>query len=186
MNNFQGLLVNMDPTGLVHGHSTSAEEFSGGIRYSIASSPRELARRIGGHVDIQPRESCDSSTVAISILRDLTTCLPDAGQDVLFNSHTTDLRWSGVFGTTWDSNLGQGEPFDEQVVDQRWTENFGPTYNSNPKQGLLSHDQMADQQWSGVFGNGWYYCPGVPVNERSAPLDHPVALQPFDYGVERV
>jgi len=77
-------------------------------------------------------------------------------------------------------------PFNEEVVDQRWTGSFGPTYNSDLNQGLLSHVQRANQQWSGVFGNGWHSCLDIPTNERSALLEDPVALQPFDHVVERI
>ncbi len=126
--------------------------------HQIPCPPTEAARYVGGHIDVPPRESHESSTRPASVLPDLTGCHLGAGQDVPFNGHTADFRWSGVFGTTWDSNVGQGEPFNEEVVCQRWTGNFGPTYNSDLNQGLLSHNQRADQKWSGVFGNGWHSC----------------------------
>jgi len=156
INNFQDLLPNMDHAALVHTYLTSAGGHSDGVWHQIPSPPTEAARYVGGHVDVPPLESHESSAAPASVLRDLTECHPGAGQDVPFNGHTADFRWSGVFGTTWGSNLGQGEPLNEEVVDQRWTGSFGPTYNSNLNQGLLSHDQTADQQWSGVFGNGWH------------------------------
>lgn len=176
----------MDYAVLVHTHPTSGGRYSDGMWHQIPSPPTEAARYVGGHVDVPPRESHESSTAPASVLHDLTRCHQGAGQDVPFNGHTADFRWSGVFGTTWDSNLGQGEPFNEEVVDQRWTGGFDQTYNSDLNQGLLSPDQTANQQWSGVFGNGWHSCLDVPTNERSAFLDHPVALQLLNHTVERI
>jgi hypothetical protein len=186
INNFHDLPLNINHTASLHTHPISTGGYSDGMWHQVPSPPTEAARYIGGHVDVPPRESHPSSTAPTSVLRDLTGCHPGAGQDVPFNGHTADFRWSGVFGTTWDSNLGQGEPFNEEVVDQRWVGDFGPTYNSDPNQGLLSHDRTADQQWSGVFGNGWRSYLDVPTNERSALLDDPVALQPFGHAGERI
>lgn len=185
-NDFQDLPLNIDHTALLHTHPISTGGYSDGMWHQSPSPPTEAARYIGGHVDVPPQESHQNSTAPASVLRDLTGCHPGAGQDVPVNGHTADFQWSGAFGTTWDSNLGQGEPFNEEVVDQRWMGSLGPTCNSDLNQGLLSHDQTPDQQWLGAFGNGWHSWLDVPPNERSALLDDPVALQPFDHAVERI
>jgi len=111
INNFQDLRPNMDHAALVYAHPTSAGGNSDGMWHQIASSPTEAARYVGDQVEVLPRESHESSTAPASVLRDLTGCHLVAGQDVPFNGYTVDFRWSGVFGTTWDSNLGLGEPF---------------------------------------------------------------------------
>lgn len=186
INNSQDPLSNTDRAPLVHIHPTCLGGYSDGMLHQIPSPPIEAAGYAGGHVDVPPRELHESSTAPASVLRDLTGCHPLAGQDMPSNGYTADSRWSGVFGATWDSNLGPGEPFNEEVVDQRWTGSLGPIYNSDLNQGLLSYDQRANQQWSGVFGNGWHSCLNVPMNERSALLADPLALQPVDPVVERI
>jgi len=185
-NNFQHQALNIDHTALIHTHPISTGGYSGGIWHQNSLLPTEAAQCIGGHVDVPHRESHEISTASANVLRDLTGCHPGAGQDVPFDSYTADFRWSRVFGTTWDSNLGQGEPFNEGVVGQRWMGGFGPIDSSDLNQDLLSRNQTADQQWSGVFGNGWHPCLEVPTNERSAHLDYPVALQPFDHAMRQI
>lgn len=53
------------------------------------------------------------STALASVFLDLTGRYPGAGQDVLFNVHTTDARWSGIVSI----HIGFKAGPDEQVVD---------------------------------------------------------------------
>ena len=170
INNFQDLSSNMNHAAVAHIHPISAGGYSDTMWHDTPSPPTEAAQYVGGHVNVPARESHHSSTAPTSVSRDLTGCHSSAGQDVRLNSHTADFRWSGVFGTTWDSNLGQGEPFNEEMVDQRWMGGFGPAYNWDLHQGLLSNDQMADQQWSSVFGNGWHSYPRTSGQRSQHPL----------------
>lgn len=185
MNSFQDPLSNMDQISLIHTHPASAGRCSDGMQHQIPSPSTEAARFVGGHVDLPYRNSHESSTASASVFQVPTGYHPGADQDVPFNGHRADFRWSGVFGTTWNSKLGQGEPLNEDLVNQRWTGSLGPTDNLDLSQRLLPHDQTADQQWSGVFGNGWHLCLDVPMNERSAFLDDSLALQLFNHAVER-
>ena len=171
-NKFQDLPLNIDHTALLHTHPRPTGGYTDGIWPQIPLPPIEAARYINGHVDIPPRESYQSSAAPASVLQDLTGCHTGAGRDAPFNSRRAEFRWSGVFGTSWDSNPSQGEPFNEEMVDQPWTGSFGSTYNSESNQGLLSHDQTANQQWSGIFGNGWHSCLYVPTIEQPALLEN--------------
>ena len=162
-NDFLDLPSNMDNAALAQIHPISEGGYSDRMWHQLPSSPTKVATYVGDHGNILPQEPHDNSAAPANVLQGLTGCHPAAGQDVPFNGYTADSQWSGVFGTTWNSNLGQGGGFKE-MIDQRRTGSFGPIYNSDLSLGLPSHCQTANQQWSGIFGLGWHPCLDVLPN----------------------
>ena len=175
-NNFQNPPLNIDHTTLLHTNARPTGGYTDGMWHQIPLPPTEAARCIGGHIDIPPQESHQSSAAPASVLQDLTEWPPGADRDAPLNSHRVDFRWFGVFGITWDSDLSQGEPFNGEMVDQPWTGSSGSISNQDLNQGLLSHDRTANQRWLDIFGNGWHSCLHVPTSEQASAFRGSVGI----------
>ena len=88
INNVQHPSSTVDEAALVYTHHMSPEGY------------------VGGEVGVTPQGSPYNSTAPNSAFTSPIRCHPNTGQDVPYNDYTADLRWSGVFGTTWDLPLG--------------------------------------------------------------------------------